>query len=267
MDRIYNWKNFSNNQYEVYLEGDLKLFEMPNHELIDSNVYPLCKSFLNSYKGFEMPSQMELKLDELFEKFNLIEEKSTFLALGCSLQQNFSDNYQIEKDDLLTDFDLEFKDFKNLLDVLEKYLFAENLKNLPEVTFRTIREGNIQIKNFFVKWDIYEALCNGFDLTKENFQVRSQELLDMTNNIIVDRYPEKVKVDFIQGIFRYLSQKEFTRANALRFIGVFFKFFQIEINNKEEEFLIFDSLEDNIKSINIKNLYHYITRPPKLFHN
>lgn len=267
MDRVYNWKNFVDNRYEDFSgeDSDLKLHELSGTESMDSELYSLCKSFIVSYDGLKIPTQIEVKLDELLLEFDLAEQKSSFLVIGCALQLSFSDSFEIEVGGLMKDFDSEFKDFKELLKVLKMYLFADNLKQLPDVTFKTLKEGNFYVKNFFVKWDIYFALCSGFGLNKENFETRSQELLNMTNKSIVDRYPEKVKVDFIQSIFNYLSEKSFNRADALRFIGVFFKFFQIEVN-KAKEFLIYDSLELNISSIDIKNLYHYISRPPKLFH-
>lgn len=268
MDRVYNWKNFVDNRYEDFSgeDSDLKLHELSGTESMDFELYSLCKSFIVSYDGLKIPTQIEVKLDELLLKFNLFEQKASFLVIGCALQYNYSNNFEIEIDDLLKDFDSDFKDFKSLLKILEMYLFANNLKHLPEVSFKTFNEGSFNVKNFFVKWRMYGALCDGFGLTKENYEKRSHELLNMTNRAIVDKYPEKVKVDFIKGIYKYLIEGEFKRANALRFIGVFFKFFQVEINNKGTEFYIYDSLEDNVKSININNLYFYITRERKLFH-
>ncbi len=269
MGRLYQWKNFSNDKFVdiVLEETDLNVHAVSNEININATILPLCNSFLKKYNSFQIPVDIESKLDELFLKFDLNEFKPQILIIGCALQYSYSNNFGITQTELQKDFDSNFKDFKEFLKILKGYLFSENLKRLPDVSFKTLTNGTTNIKNFFVKWDIYDALCCSFDLTKENFEERSQVLLKMTNKVIFDKYPEKVKVDFIQNIFKYLVDNEILkRVDALRFIGVFFKLFQVKINNNESELEIYDTLEDNINSIDSKNLNHYITRPPKLFH-
>ncbi|UGU14258.1 hypothetical protein LS482_11090 [Sinomicrobium kalidii] len=270
MDRLYHWRNFVNNKY-VALEGNdssINLHTIPHEVNSGTIIYPLCKTFLKTYKTFQIPTHIEEKLDELLERFNTPHLKSPLLIFGCALQESYSDNFDIPKDDLLKDFDVESKDFKTLLGILRNYLFAENRKHLPDVSFKTFTEGTTTIKNFFVKHDIYDALCHSFNLKKENFEERSQELLAMTNQIMVDKYPEKVKVDFIQALFNYIgTETELTKSDILKLIGVFFTLFQVKVSNsKDTEFYIHNYLEDNIKSVDLKNLNHYITRPPILFH-
>lgn len=269
MGRVYHWRNFTDNKYIdlVDEETEINIHTISDEINFDANFLPLCNYFLKKYNSFQIPKDIESKLDELFLKYNIINLKPNMLLIGCALQYSYSINFGITKDELLEDFDSTSKDFKELLKTLKEYLFSENLKRLPDVSFKTLTNGTINIKNFFVKWDIYDALCDSFDLTKENFEERSQDLLKMTNKVILDKYPEKVKVDFIQNIFKYLVEnKILKRADTLIFIGVFFKLFQVKVNNNESELEIYDTLEDNINSIDPKNLNHYITRPPKLFH-
>jgi len=266
-NRIYNWRSFTSNKYEEVLGISASLHEVVNDFPDNSISYLLSKNFIAEYKYFQIPSTIEVLLDELFLFYNLTEQKSQLIKVGISMQMNYSDNYSLVKDDLLEDFDIEYKDFRKLLEVLKDYLFSENLKRLPEISFKPITKKTTSIKNFFVKWDIYQVLCNGFDLTKDNFEKRSQELLNKTNRVIVNNYSEKVKVDFIQGIYNHLKNStELSRADILRFIGVFFRLFQVKINNKDSYFEIYNSLRANIESVDLKNLNHYLTRPPKLYH-
>ncbi|PHQ30886.1 hypothetical protein [Leeuwenhoekiella nanhaiensis] len=264
MEKIYFWKYLINDKYEISTaETRVEIHSVINSEDFKKlGIFHLTKFFINSYDIFQIPEDIDSKIEELLQNFSIGELKRELLIYGCSLQSQFAENYNILKDDLLEDFDLEYKEFKKLLAVLRSYLFADNLKNLPTITFKTFSEGNVNIKNFFVIKDIYEAICEGFDLKKENFEERSRNLLEMTNRIKVEKYSEKVKVDFIRCLYDFLTSLGFENVNALKFIGVFFKLFQIQLNNNEDELEIYDNLEDNLKSIDLKNLTHYIKRPP-----
>ncbi|WP_458628263.1 hypothetical protein [Winogradskyella sp. PC D3.3] len=269
MGREYRWKNFTENKYVDLVEEltQINVYNISSDIKFDETFHSLCLLFSKEYSTFKIPLVVEKKLGELFLRFNIEKFKPQMRIIGCALQDSYSNNFGIVKDDLLNDFDTNFKDFKELLEVLKEYLYSENLKRMPDVSFKTMTNGTTNIKNFFVKLDIYEALCSGFDLTKENYEARSQELLNKTNKIILHKYAEKVKVDFIQGIHKYLvSNNLLDTSNSLKFIGVFFKYFQVKINNSKVEFELYDTLEDNIKSLDLKNLNHYLTRPRKLFH-
>lgn len=251
MDRIYHWKNFVENSFAEVEESinTISKYSIPTNFDQEFTIYPLCSFFIKSYDSFHIPNTIEEKLNELLEKFDTTELNPELLILGCALQHSYSENYEIvnEDDELLKEFDESKKEFKKLLKVLNNYLNSNDYKDLPNITFRPLIGEAKQIKNSFVKWDIYDAICNGFDLNKRNFEARSKELLAMNNQVQVKKYCEKVKVDFINGLYNYIDIKaELKRADKLRFVGVFLKLFQVKINNSsDDEFELYESLEDN----------------------
>lgn len=167
---------------------------------------------------------------------------------------------------MLNDFNNQYLEFRELLEKLQTYLFNDNKNNLPDISFKPFTEPTITLKNFFVKLDIYDALCKGFGLTKENFEQRSNELLE-PNKLKIDKFAEKVKFDFFHILYEYLIQeKELKRADALKFIGNYFLFFQIRIKKDSTEIELYQDINDNLEDSDIKNLNHYLTRPPKFHH-
>lgn len=266
---LYHWKYFTNNKFEVSsdLDSTINNYNISYDVILDTPFYEFCKSFTIGYTSFEIPSGIESKLDELLVKYNQEDLKPLLLITGIALQKAYSDNFEFDKkDDLLNDFNNQYLEFRELLEKLQTYLFNDNKNNLPDISFKPFTEPTITLKNFFVKLDIYDALCKGFGLTKENFEQRSNELLE-PNKLKIDKFAEKVKFDFFHILYEYLIQeKELKRADALKFIGNYFLFFQIRIKKDSTEIELYQDINDNLEDSDIKNLNHYLTRPPKFHH-
>jgi hypothetical protein len=74
-----------------------------------------------------------------------------FITIGCSLQNQFDFALDTNGDEaLLSDFDLEKTDYKSLFDILERFLFAENHKNLHSILFKFNQSETTKISNFFI---------------------------------------------------------------------------------------------------------------------
>lgn len=270
-NKVYNWRKFTNNKFMslVGSEENVNEYNLAEQIVPESPFYEFSKVFITEYRSFRMPSNIESKLDELLAIHNLSDLKRVFLITGVSLQKQYLDDFDVNKDDLLNDFDVQYKELQELLVVLKNYLFADkyDLNSSPNITFKPLTSKTVTIKNFFVKIDIYETLCLGYSLTKENFEERSKEIMEATNRLKVDRYSEKVKFDFFHILYKYLTEeRSLQRADALRFIGNYFLFFQIRIKSTSTEIELYEDIKDNLEDSDIKNLNHYLTRLPKLYH-
>ncbi|TCP27978.1 hypothetical protein EV195_101137 [Tenacibaculum skagerrakense] len=135
--KVYKWRNFTNNKFLALVGSEENNNE---HNLVEQIVpespfYEFSKVFITEYRSFQIPSNIESKLDELLDIYNLSDIKQILLVTGVSLQKKYSDYFYVEKDDLLNDFDVQYKELQELLVVLKDYLFANtyNSNNSPLV--------------------------------------------------------------------------------------------------------------------------------------
>lgn len=261
---LYKWKNFADNsQYSTRTieECELNFRDLPTE--IDSIVKP----FFKHYQNAEIPTFNKRLLVDLLALNRLDISLEQFMTIGCALQAQWNSALTIyEDDDLVKNFDLEKESYQALFDVLEKFLFAENHKDLYSLSFKSLSNGTTTIKNFFVLRDLYEAICLGYGITKENFEERKAEILLMTNQIKLPKLGEKIKIDYTRALYDSIESKFSKDAEILKFIGAFFHIFQVPTNNSQTLELLYDNISDTLESIDIKNFRHYLTHRPSIFH-
>jgi hypothetical protein len=261
---LYKWKNFAgDSQYgtRTIEECELNFHDLPTE--IDSIVKP----FFRHYQTAEMPTFNKRLLVDLLALNRLDISLEQFITIGCALQAQWNSALTIyEDDDLVKDFDLEKENYEVLFDVLEKFLFTENHKDLHSLSFKSLSNGTTTIKNFFILRDLYEAICLGYGISKENFEERKAEILSMTNHVKLSKQGEKIKTDYARALYNTIESKFTKEADRLRFIGTFFHIFQVPTNNSQTRDLLYDDISGTLKSIDIKNFRHYLTNRPSTFH-
>jgi hypothetical protein len=198
----------------------------------------------------------------LLAEYNL-GDKEQLLTLGCSLQELYSNNYNAHYDDLSKDFDAYHEEYVYLLEALEKYLFAPNKAPLDSIAFKMkSQHPSVFIKNFFVLDDVYKAVCIGLDITVDNFETRKKELIGVPNKVKFFRYDSQIKKDFIKRFYEFVEPIVGSESTSLKVVGTFLHVFEIPSNNKEFDGYIelYEDLNEQLKSIDIKNLRHALTR-------
>lgn len=261
--RKYIWRKFENVNY-INIDERIRCYEYDVTTRIElsTELNHLTSPFNKSFSLAVIPIEMDSLLEELLREFNLLIYKPQFLIIGFSLQKIYSDNFNIQKDNLSSDFENENEDYLKLLDILREYLFAQDKNHLHSISFKYNTGITQPIKNFFAVDTIYEAMCIGLDINKENFDERKIDLLSKCNNYKVEKYPEKIKTEFIQAIYNYIKPSFDTDNTSLRFIGCFLNIFQVPSNNKEHEINNNQSIAEMLSSLALTNLRHYINRPP-----
>ncbi|RXM44906.1 hypothetical protein [Flavobacterium sp. YO12] len=261
---LYKWKNFADDsQYSTRTieECELNFRDLPTE--IDSIVKP----FFKHYQTTEIPTFNKKLLVDLLALNHLDISLEQFITIGCALQVQWNSALTIyEDDDLVKDFDLEKESYEALFDVLEKFLFAENHKDLHSLSFKFLFSGITTVNNFFVLRDLYEAICLGYGINKENFEERKIEILSMTNRVKLSKLGEKIKTDYARALYDNIESKFSKDSDILRFIGAFFHIFQVPTNNSQTRELLYDDISGTLKSIDIKNFRHYLANRPSIFH-
>ncbi len=266
METIYHWNDFVDGEFQINSDPDIEVLSLDKDFQVNELLYPLYSFFLRNYSHFKLPPSIYSKLRLLLREFNLEAFQNELIIFGLALQSKFKDSFAIEEDAVLAEFNTEAKDMEKLLKVLKKYIFTKNNLNLPKISFTPFNSKTISIDNGLLVNDILKSLCIQFELNASNFEQRSEELLMLTKKVIPSKFDEKVKVDYIKALFEFTQRNlEINESNSLKLIGVFFNLFQIPLNKKNPEILIFEDLQDCINDVDVKALKHYISRPPSLY--
>lgn len=264
----YDWKNYTNNRLELanLSSNQFSVVEV-SYENLPDELVKLIKPFYLKYQTIQIPNFNKNLLTELLQLYSLDFTIEQFITIGCSLQNQFDFALDINGDEpLLNEFDLEKTDYKSLFNILERFLFAENHKNLHSILFKFNQTETTKISNFFIVRDLLEAICIGYGITKDNFQERKAEVLENTNQVILSKLSEKVKVDFAQTLYYQIEPKFSKDADVLRFLGTFFHIFQVP-TNKRFSIDLYEEISETLKAIDIKNFRHYINGRLKLLHD
>ncbi|SFD37656.1 hypothetical protein [Flavobacterium phragmitis] len=261
---LYKWKNFADDSQ--YSTSAIEECELSFQDLLPE-ISSVVKPFFAHHQKAEIPTKNKKLLVDLLALNILDISLQQFITIGCALQSQWNSALTMyEDDDLVRDFDLEKENYKSLFDVLEKFLFAENYRDLHSLSFKSSFSGTTTVNNFFVLRDLYEAICLGYDIKKENFEERKAEILSMTNQVRLPKLGEKIKIDYARTLYNAIESKFDKGADTLRFIGAFFHIFQVPTNNSQTLELLYDNISDTLESIDIKNFRHYLTHRPSIFH-
>jgi hypothetical protein len=264
----YIWSNLKKGAYsQITSDITSEVYNTIPFKNIVISDEALILNFYKSYTKIIIPKEIESLLKSLLSKYGLTEYFNEFIVLSCASQKSFIDNMdtkeEMKNDVLLQDFNNTKKDYTEFLKIIEMYLFSGTKNNIHTISFKPYSSPTVPIKNFFVLNDIYDAICKGLGITKENFSERKEKILNLANNIPVNLYSEMVKTSIVTSLYRFILKCGNKKSDSLRFVGCFLHISQIPTNSKEIDFFLDDDIAFLLKSIDIKNLSHYINRPKK----
>lgn len=213
------------------------------------------------FKQFSIPSNILKLLGELVKLYNLEIFSSDFITLLAFTQNTyFNENEHLS---IINSMDEDYlnlsKNLSSLFDILEEYLFSNNYNYLKSIYFKNKNGNNLTVDNFFVVQDIYSSIIHYYGFNKDNFSSKRMQILEDESTVQFKNTSESYKKQFIKRLYSFLIDQNLKKSDSLRFIGVFLHFAQIQSNNKYP-IEIYDNLKENIESIDLKNLYNYISR-------
>jgi hypothetical protein len=261
----YFKKYFSNSEYSEYSDFSESLVNI-NILPIQSINHTFLDTISQNYSSLFIPKNSLDDLDKLLTSFNLMNYKEDFLSLITIIQSTFLLYNEEYEGALHEDFIKEKKEFENLIKVLEIYLFGSK-KELYPISFKFFSKKTQIIKNFFLIDDIYKAILKYYNLDKENFQVRTQEILsEYNNNFNFKKGGDFIKSESIKILFNFLKEKVINISDnkALKFCGILLHICQIPSNNNKNDIMIGD-IKDTLVVIDHENLRHYINDRTKFF--
>lgn len=267
----YKFRKSHNSRFSGSSEGHVttEVIAM-NFDFIGNDLIDELFSFSTNYDIVQVPSITYSMLKKLCEKYGLEEKQDSFLSLLCAIQELYihMKNYSNRSNDkMIKEFEREYKSRLILIDIIENHLFPKDeVPKLHSISFKYDKGKSKVIKNTFTILDICKSICEGLEVNEVNFKGWKQKFIANTNRMNYEKAPEYLKTNVIQSLYKYLSNFEKSQNERKRFIGAFLSLAGIPIN-KSEDYEEFDRIEDIIANLDLKNLQHYITRPPKsLYH-
>ena len=263
--KYYKLKKFSSDSYIPFPEKGIN-FKTASLDWFGDNLIDDIKTFTNTYSHVSVPQKIYSMLQKLLIKYSLINYKLEFLTLICATQRSylmFLKHYEDKEDGLEIDFQNKKKDLKELINVLEGYLFANDRNNLHSISFKFNKEEpTVPINNFFVMEDIYSSICEGFNITKDNFHKRKDELLSEVNKFDYNRGADYIKYNMSVLLFKLVGDNCKTQSDAIMFVILFLHLSQIKANKNNLSSQIEFSEGDiwETESDDIKNMRLYILR-------
>lgn len=252
-ENVYNYhKIYSSSEYEEDVLIDLDKLTFLNNPIWEEEKF--------NHIQLSIPQNIFHLLIELLKNYQLEEQLSDFVkVLAISQKLYYQKAEHLEKSDKLSEDFLNLtKDLSELFDVIKQFLFSDSRLYLKSIYFKNKTNSSV-VGNFFVVSDIYSSIIEYYGFTKENFEERKTEILSMEDVSHLVDDSELFKTKIIRYLFNLLLDKDFKKSEILRFIGVFLHLSQIQSNNNQE-LLIYQTLSDNLKAVDTKNLNHYIGR-------
>lgn len=213
------------------------------------------------FTQFSIPSNILELLRELVKLYNLEIFSSDFITLLAFTQNTYFN--ESEHLSIINSMDEDYlnlsKNLSSLFDILEEYLFSNNYNYLKSIYFKNKNGNNLTVDNFFVVQDIYSSIIHYYGFNKDNFTSKKLQILEDESTVQYKNTSETYKKQFIKQLYSFLIDRDLKKSDSLRFIGAFLHFAQIQSNNKYPV-EIYDTLKENIDSIDLKNLNNYISR-------
>lgn len=224
------------------------------------NIIPINYSEF-TFSHFSIPSNILNLLKELIKIFNLEKFSPDIITLLAFLQNQYFE--EREHLSIISSMDDDFIHLSNnlssLFNILQEFLFSENFNYLKSIYFKNKNGNNLTVENFFIVQDIYTSVINFYGFTKENFLSKKLQILEEEGTVQYLNTSESFKKQLINLLFSFLIDQDLKKSDSLRFIGVLLHLAQIQSNNKYDV-EIYDTLKENLDSIDLKNLNHYISR-------
>lgn len=254
----YNFKVFNNGSY-LNESGNLISIELNPHDLDEE------WDFLKASEILEVRISINSLnfLKSLISKYDLLNFEMYFLNLGINLQNSFILYQDSYNDAILDDFKSEDREYKNLLNIIEEYLFNDN-NVLHSISFNFNRKNfsTSPFKNKYILSDLMVAITKHLNITVKNFHERQRQILESNVQIKKGKGDEYIRTKFVRELFTFLKKQKPVSSNysILKFIGCFLHIFQIPFYSTIQEIQI-DSIEDEIKLIDVGLMRIYIDRP------
>lgn len=227
----------------------------------------LQEKFTFSYLNSKIPFDLLKFIDDLLSKYRIIEFKTEFTSLLMFVQDMFCSFKDSYSDDLINDFTDEDKEYKNLFNILELYLFSE-INKPQSIAFKFKQKDNkiSTIENSIVVEDIFKSILKNLDINKNNFYKKRDQILSQSEHIKHNAGGDYVRVLIVKTLFYFLKSKTsgFSENQLLKFCGCFLHLCQIPYYHKISEIQI-DSIESELNSIEPAILRNFIKRPNQLF--
>lgn len=262
----YQWRKFKggNQKYELSIERTNLVSYHVNEVSLDSNFDTLFSSFCNSFENLTIPNLNDNALNAFVTHIGKEDKRDSFRVLGCALQKQFSDDYNEIWGESGYDFSNHKKDFNSLLDFLEKYLNSKDKSGYSGILFKN-KVANESLKNSFVVDEVYSAICQGFNLTKDNFEVRKEEIIKRTNSFDLEKNAERFKWDFIKRLYKYFNGFISSENESIKLIGVFLHIFSVPYKLRPEPIEISTDINNLVEIVDYQYIRNNILRDRTFF--
>lgn len=235
-----------------------------------SSTIPLVIGFTPSSTISEAKISTETKLlfEELVELSKVKEIESELFTIFVHLQEAYISFEETFTDLRIPEFIDENKEYDNLFNILEEYLFnADN--SLKSISFNFVKDTDKKvspIKNEAVIKDVIKSVCENFDITKENFTHTKNRIQDESRLINYRKGGEYIRQEVVRELFQYIKtiKKNDSEYKILKFIGCFLHICQIPANSTVD-YIQIDSIKEELNSIEVPLMRHYLYRPKKIF--
>jgi len=262
VENTYIFKKFENNSYSDYTENLVTVSYQPLLYFTD-----LEDKYNFIYTTSQIPERTLELLNELLEYYHANQFRDEFTSLLVFLQSMYIDFEETFCEELIETFVEEDKEYNNLLNIIEKYLFVENNK-LQAITFKFFQNDvNISpIKNPIVIEDIFKSICKNLEIDKNNFYEKKNEITEDSKLIRQDKGGDHVRMLVVNALFNFLKSNIIYKSESqlLKFCGYFLHLCQIPYNQKITEIQI-ENLQDGLDSIEPPILRNFIERPNQVF--
>lgn len=207
--------------------------------------------------------------ETLLAHYKLCHLKDLLINIAVNLQFAFITNEGIYRDDILDDFANEDVEYARLLSIIEEYLFnTGNKLQSISINFSKKTAAKGQFKSRSLINDIMVSLTKSLNITPDNFNQRKEEIIKDMNIIKQGRGGEYIRTYFVQQQFSFLKGLISNKSenHLLRFIGCFLHICEIPYHSTVSEIQI-NSIEEELESIEIPKMRHYLNRSKKIFTN
>lgn len=260
-DKTYKLKKYVDKSSYVDFSCVLINKEINDLKHIEFNLFEESNQFKSEskvqYDFLTLPKKSYEDLLSLLDYFELKSFETEFLSFISITQSTYLLYDNDPETKLYHDFLNLKKDLKKLIEVLELYLFRDKDEHYS-ISFKQNTGSATTFKNAFLLNHIYESIVQYFEINKDNFQTRKEEIL--SEHAATFNYKKGGKfviIKSVKALYDFLkTQKENTSDNELlRFCGVFLHICQIPSNSNSEDLSI-GEIEDSIKLIDHQNLRH-----------
>ena len=274
----YHFRRFETDGFVDY-GGENVEVPARNFLILGEGLTEKIAAFPQEYSILKMPVSIVSFVDKVLDKYNLGMMREEFLTSLCAVQYAFTFYKEWNTDDQThKDLEKERVEWTVLLNLIEKYLFTEDKKPFRSIKFDFDKQekstsGNlipatesVKFRNSFVVQDIFQALCTRFNLNKNNYHVRREELLAETNSFLFSKGDLLIRKNMAETWRTYLWPNIISGKNETnRFIGLFLNLSQVNYKRSvaEIDLNIQEDVDFNLKLVDHQYVDNLIERPLK----